>query len=576
MPGAVAGMRAAEPCRDQHLDPLADQFGAVIPEQGLHLRVDEPDQAWPRPRSPWRPAPIQAARGTTARRHRLRPPTPSFHPRVPCRQAYRRAPPGRQRHPAHHPGRAQTGARPRDLCINKCTPGRTMLIPIIRSGQGPKSCQNENPATNGYGEKRLRRDDYPAGREQIRTGKQSAGRGRPEGLWRRSPSGLGSHPNGVMTAHPVRGLPVIMRSWRGRTPRRFPEIQRFSHRPDSSAGWSMRYEHLSADRRLRILVGLREQLPGGSGRFYRVAQPAPAGLAERVRRAAGPQRRELPVRARSNAIVPDHRRYVPGTMVLETTWHTPTGWLVVNDMFVVRPVSDEGRRAGYERVPRVGAGVGTILRTATCISGKVDVTANCLPMFDYGSAPSLLELRHRQLPLVGDPPARRGRIPATALQLPARPDRGPRLRPGHPQRGRVGLHVPHLGGPAPTAWKRRTTTRRHHQLLAGLAQHRDVSGPPVAAIPRAQRADPEGPELRADRGDHGRRRRPVCLRPRAGHATGTTATPGSGTPGSPCAPSTGSATTGRRWSTSPSSWSRPGEGHQQALLRAADHVRDRR
>jgi alpha,alpha-trehalase len=89
-----------------------------------------------------------------------------------------------------------------------------------------------------------------------------------------------------------------------------------------------------------------------------------------------------------HTLVPDHRRYVPGTMVLETTWHTPTGWLVVNDLFVVRPVSDEGRRAGYERVPRVGAGVGTILRTATCISGKVDVVATCLPMFDYGSTPS--------------------------------------------------------------------------------------------------------------------------------------------------------------------------------------------
>jgi alpha,alpha-trehalase len=89
-----------------------------------------------------------------------------------------------------------------------------------------------------------------------------------------------------------------------------------------------------------------------------------------------------------NAVAPDQRRYVPGTMVLETTWHTPTGWLVVNDLFVVRPVSDEGRRAGYARVPRVGAGVGTILRTATCISGKVDVVAMCLPMFDYGSAPS--------------------------------------------------------------------------------------------------------------------------------------------------------------------------------------------
>ena len=89
-----------------------------------------------------------------------------------------------------------------------------------------------------------------------------------------------------------------------------------------------------------------------------------------------------------NTFVPDQRRYIPGTMVLETTWHAPAGWLVVKDLFVVRPVSDEGRRAGYARVPRVGAGVGTILRTVTCISGKVDVVAMCLPMFDYGSTPS--------------------------------------------------------------------------------------------------------------------------------------------------------------------------------------------
>ncbi len=35
--------------------------------------------------------------------------------------------------------------------------------------------------------------------------------------------------------------------------------------------------------------------------------------------------------------VPHNRRYVPGTMVLETTWHTPTGWLLVQDLLVVRP-----------------------------------------------------------------------------------------------------------------------------------------------------------------------------------------------------------------------------------------------
>src|ERR1700722_18986100 len=88
-----------------------------------------------------------------------------------------------------------------------------------------------------------------------------------------------------------------------------------------------------------------------------------------------------------STFVPDHRRYIPGTMVLETTWHTASGWLVVNDFFVVRPVADQGRRAGYDRVPRVGAGVGTILRTATCISGKVDVVAMCLPMFASGATP---------------------------------------------------------------------------------------------------------------------------------------------------------------------------------------------
>ncbi len=39
-----------------------------------------------------------------------------------------------------------------------------------------------------------------------------------------------------------------------------------------------------------------------------------------------------------NTHVPHHRRYVPGTMVLETTWHTPTGWLLVEDFLVVQPL----------------------------------------------------------------------------------------------------------------------------------------------------------------------------------------------------------------------------------------------
>src|SRR5271170_6134900 len=53
----------------------------------------------------------------------------------------------------------------------------------------------------------------------------------------------------------------------------------------------------------------------------------------------------------SNVSAPHDRRYVPGTMAVETTWHTPTGWLVVQDLLVVRPVDGNSRLADYRRAP---------------------------------------------------------------------------------------------------------------------------------------------------------------------------------------------------------------------------------
>jgi alpha,alpha-trehalase len=35
--------------------------------------------------------------------------------------------------------------------------------------------------------------------------------------------------------------------------------------------------------------------------------------------------------------VPAARRYLPGTMVLETSWATPTGWLVIRDALLMGP-----------------------------------------------------------------------------------------------------------------------------------------------------------------------------------------------------------------------------------------------
>jgi len=38
-----------------------------------------------------------------------------------------------------------------------------------------------------------------------------------------------------------------------------------------------------------------------------------------------------------DATVPAGRRYLPGTMVLETTWGTATGWIVVRDVLLIGP-----------------------------------------------------------------------------------------------------------------------------------------------------------------------------------------------------------------------------------------------
>ncbi len=78
-------------------------------------------------------------------------------------------------------------------------------------------------------------------------------------------------------------------------------------------------------------------------------------------------------------VVPISRRYRPGTLVVETTWVTDTGWLLVNDALSI---------ASWE--PTEGAPIvahesdHSLLRSITCIDGQVDVELECLPRFDYG------------------------------------------------------------------------------------------------------------------------------------------------------------------------------------------------
>jgi GH15 family glucan-1,4-alpha-glucosidase len=84
-------------------------------------------------------------------------------------------------------------------------------------------------------------------------------------------------------------------------------------------------------------------------------------------------------------VVPAARRYVPGTMVVETTWRSPTGWLDVRDALLVGPWRDDGDRArDWHRAPPDQAAEHVLVRELHCRDGSVDVEVDCRPAFDYG------------------------------------------------------------------------------------------------------------------------------------------------------------------------------------------------
>src|SRR5690349_8899098 len=83
--------------------------------------------------------------------------------------------------------------------------------------------------------------------------------------------------------------------------------------------------------------------------------------------------------------VPSGRRYLPGTMVLETTWGLPTGWAVVRDVLLVGPWSgDPPGSDTHHRVPTDHSSSRVLLRTIRCLNGSVDMVLECEPAFDYG------------------------------------------------------------------------------------------------------------------------------------------------------------------------------------------------
>jgi GH15 family glucan-1,4-alpha-glucosidase len=70
------------------------------------------------------------------------------------------------------------------------------------------------------------------------------------------------------------------------------------------------------------------------------------------------------------------RRYLDGTMVLETTFRTPTGTLVLLDAMAVGP-DEHGHELGQ-------GSPGVLLRRASCVEGSIDLEMEYQPRTEYG------------------------------------------------------------------------------------------------------------------------------------------------------------------------------------------------
>jgi alpha,alpha-trehalase len=85
--------------------------------------------------------------------------------------------------------------------------------------------------------------------------------------------------------------------------------------------------------------------------------------------------------------VPSDRIYEPGTNSLVTSWRTPTGWVVMRDALTMGPRRGPDQVTPHTRPPADEDADHTLVRTARCIGGTVEIDLICEPAFDYGRVP---------------------------------------------------------------------------------------------------------------------------------------------------------------------------------------------
>ncbi len=184
--------------------------------------------------------------------------------------------------------------------------------------------------------------------------------------------------------------------------------------------------------------------------------------------------------------VPAARRYLPGSLIMETTWQTHTGWVIVRDALVMGPWHDIERRSRtHRRTPMDWDAEHILLRTVRCVSGTVELVMSCEPSFDYHRVGATWEYSANAYGEAIARATKRSRRPpdAAADHQPAHRAGGPRSAGAHPdERGRQRLRRAELVQ-APGAADLRRGRRQDvadHRVLAAVDQHRRLPRPPVA------------------------------------------------------------------------------------------------
>ena len=84
-------------------------------------------------------------------------------------------------------------------------------------------------------------------------------------------------------------------------------------------------------------------------------------------------------------IAPVSRRYIPGTNVLETTWMTGSGWVVIRDGLTLGDWRQDNDFEPHRRPPPDDEAEHVLIRQIECLQGEVDIEMICQPAFDYGA-----------------------------------------------------------------------------------------------------------------------------------------------------------------------------------------------